>query len=104
MSEESIDKILESLETIGLDLKIFLNLFKLLNNDKISKIKQKILEHELRKKIYDLCDGTLTVNQIAEKFETKHQNITYHLGILTSAGLLSYREEGRERYYFKTLE
>lgn len=104
MSENYRKEVLTHLEAIESDFNVLLSLFKLLNADKITEIKQKILEHDLRRKVYDLCDGTLTVNQISDKLEQSPQNTTYHLGVLTSAGILSYRKEGREKYYFKTLE
>jgi len=79
-------------------------MFKALNTKELTETKNNLLAHELRKKIYDLCDGKLTVNQIAEKVNETRQNVGYHLGVLVSAGLVSYLEDGRERYYYKTLE
>lgn len=99
--QKEVSKRLESLDA---NLKLWLNLFKLVNAEKIEEMKQKILKHDLRRQIYELCDGTLTVGQMAEKIGKKPPHVTYHLNILTSAGLLSYRVEGREKHYFKTLE
>jgi DNA-binding transcriptional ArsR family regulator len=104
MSNDIQNKILERLENVDTNLKLCLNLFKLINEDKIDEKKQKLLSHGLRKQIYELCDGTLPVKQIAEKIRKDSAHVTYHLNILTSAGLLSYKMKGREKYYYKTLE
>lgn len=104
MSDDFKKQVLERLEAIEKDFQRFLSMFKALNAKELTQTKDTLLEHELRRKIYDLCDGKLTVNEIAEKFKETRQNITYHLGVLNTAGLVSFKEEGRERYYYKTLE
>jgi len=72
-------------------------MFKALNAKELSQTKEEILKHEIRRKIYDLCDGRLTVNEIAERFKETRQNVTYHLSVLNSTGLVSFKEDGRER-------
>ena len=104
MSNEIQNKILKRLENVDTNLKLYLNLFKLINEDKIEEKKEKVLSHELRRQIYESCDRTLSVKQIAEKVRKDPAHVAYHLNILTSAGLLSCEVKGRERYYFKTLE
>jgi DNA-binding transcriptional ArsR family regulator len=104
LSEDFQKQILDRLNTIEGDLKRFLSIFKALNTKELIETKNSLLEHELRKKIYDFCDGKLTVNQIAERVKESRQTVDYHLGVLTSSGLVSYKEDGRERYYYKTLE
>jgi len=97
-------KVLERLDAIERDFQRFLSMFKAINVKELTQTKDEILKHELRREIYNLCDGKLTVNEIAGKFKETRQNITYHLGILNSAGLVAFKEDGRERYYYKTLE
>ena len=97
-------KVLERLDAIERDFQRFLSMFKAINAKELTQTKDTLLEQEIRRKIYDLCDGKHTVNEIAEKFEETRQNITYHLGVLNSAGLVAFKEDGRERYYYKTLE
>ena len=77
---------------------------KINSKEKLEEIKQKVLSQELRKQIYELGDGRLSVKQIAEKVRKDSAHVAYHLNILTSAGLLSYEMKGREKYYYKTLE
>ncbi|MHA1828348.1 MAG: ArsR/SmtB family transcription factor [Candidatus Heimdallarchaeaceae archaeon] len=104
MNENNDHEILRRLDAIEQDFQRFLSMFKALNFKELNQTKDELLKHELRKKIYDLCEGKLTVNEIAAKFSETRQNVTYHLGILNSAGLVAFREVGRERYYYKTLE
>jgi DNA-binding transcriptional ArsR family regulator len=46
-----------------------------------------------------LRGGVLSAGQIAERFSCRWPTITRHLGLLVSAGLISVRKEGRERFY-----
>ena len=46
-----------------------------------------------------LRGGTLSAGQIAERFSCKWPTITRHLSLLVSAGLISVRRKGRERFY-----
>lgn len=46
-----------------------------------------------------LRGGALSAGQIAERFSCKWPTITRHLSLLVSAGLISVRKKGRERFY-----
>jgi DNA-binding transcriptional ArsR family regulator len=46
-----------------------------------------------------LRGGALSAGQIAERFSCKWPTTTRHLNVLVSAGLVSVRKEGRERFY-----
>ena len=41
----------------------------------------------------------MTPNALAEKFETSRQAISKHIKILNECGLVTTRQDGRERYY-----
>lgn len=63
------------------------------------------LAHASRRQILlvlSMRGGQLSAGQIAERFSCKWPTITRHLNMLVSAGLVSVRKEGRERFY--TLE
>lgn len=104
MSDEIQKEILDRLEILDSNLKLYLNLFKLVNADKIEEMKKDLLRDDFRKKVYELCDVSKSAKEIAENLTTKPQNANYHLNKLTSAGLLSYEVRGREKYYYKTIE
>ena len=47
-----------------------------------------------------LAEEALTVNAVAEKFEVSRPAISKHLKILQECGIISIRQEGRERFCF----
>ncbi len=53
----------------------------------------------VRRDILDLlADETLTVNEVADKFEISRPAISKHLKILKECGLIEINQKGRERY------
>lgn len=55
----------------------------------------------VRRDIIKLLSGnTLTVNEVAEKFEVSRPAISKHLKILKECGIITIRQEGRERLCF----
>jgi DNA-binding transcriptional ArsR family regulator len=90
-------------ETIKVLEKI-LSVLKLTNSKVIEEQKQSILKNEIKKKIYDLCDGKHTVNDIAVEIKTTQPNVSYHLSSLLESGLVLYDDVGGKKYYFKSLE
>jgi predicted transcriptional regulator len=93
----------ENIETKRLLEKI-LCVLKLANNKTLLQGKNKILKNETKRKIYELCDGKHTVNDIASELNTTQPNVSYHLSSLLESGLVLYDELGGKRYYFKSLE
>jgi DNA-binding transcriptional ArsR family regulator len=87
-----------------------LAMFKLVNAKTIEDSRAKILELEIRKKIFDLSDNKKTVNQITqimfpnELLDKAQPKVSYHLGILEDFGLLEYRDDKGQRYYYKKRE
>lgn len=53
----------------------------------------------VRRDIVDLLsERSLTVNEVAEKFEISRPAISKHIKILAECGLIAVRQKGRERY------
>lgn len=94
----------DEVEKVRLLLEKVLALLKLTNAEKIVETKEKLLQNETKKRIYDLCDGKHTVTDIVTALGTSQPNISYHLSSLLESGLLSYKDVGGNRYYSKTLE
>lgn len=94
----------EELRNVRLLLEKILAILKLANNEQILKIKNSILQSEIKRKIYELCDGKHTVKDIVNALGTTQPNVSYHLSSLLEAGLVLYEDIGGNRYYFKTLE
>ena len=58
----------------------------------------KALADPTRREIIALiADNTLTINEIAEKFEISRPAVSKHIKILTDNGLILISQEGRER-------
>ena len=84
--------------------------YKLLNSKAIEDAQEKVLEVDVRKKIYDNCDGKKVVTQIAQAvfpndpIEKSMPKVSYHLAILEDYGLVKSRDVKGSRYYSKKRE
>ena len=45
-----------------------------------------------------LAEESLTINSVAEKFDVSRPAISKHLKILNECGIISFNQQGRERY------
>jgi DNA-binding transcriptional ArsR family regulator len=59
---------------------------------------QAIADPTRRQIIHMTADRPLSVNTIAESFDTSRQAISLHIKILIECNLLSIKKQGRERY------
>ena len=91
------------LETKQLLEKI-LSVLKLANTQAIHDQKELLLKGPAKRKVYELCDGKNTVNDIATKSGLSQPNVSQHLSSLLESGLVLYDEIGGKKYYFKSLE
>ncbi len=104
------EKMLTKFEEIAEALTTFLSLYKAVNSKAIEQVKEDLLKADVRKKAYDLCDGTKSVTQIAQiidpakPLKQSQALISYHLTTLERSGLLWHRDEGGQRFYYRTLE
>ncbi len=59
---------------------------------------QAIADPTRRQIIELLATGSMNLNAVAENFEISRPAISKHIKILTECGLITIRQEGRERY------
>ncbi len=59
---------------------------------------QAIADPTRREIIHLLSTETLNLNAVSEKFEISRPAISKHIKILTECGLITIRQEGRERF------
>jgi DNA-binding transcriptional ArsR family regulator len=87
-------------------LEKILSVLKLANSEAIRREKEAILKgaDSTKRKVYDLCDGKRTVNDIAAELKLTQPNVSQHLSSLLESGLVLYDEIGGKKYYFKSLE
>jgi DNA-binding transcriptional ArsR family regulator len=101
---------LQTLEEIRELLSTYLGLFKAVNSKQINAVKDELLKTDVRKRIYQQCDGTKTVSEIAQILDpnkpitTTQPLVSYHLAILESNGLVSHKDARGQRYYVRVLE
>lgn len=101
---------LQTLEEIRDSLNTYLSLYKAIHSKEIQAMKADLLKVEIRKKIYDLCDGSRTVKEIAQAVDpsklitTVQPLVSYHLSILEGNGLVLHRDDKGQRYYIRALE
>jgi ArsR family transcriptional regulator len=61
----------------------------------------KAIAHPTRLMILDtLCDKTECVREFEKEIKKRQANISQHLAILRSAGLIDYLQEGKKRCYY----
>jgi DNA-binding transcriptional ArsR family regulator len=65
------------------------------------KIQEAIGSSRLRREIFELCDGTRTVGEIAAILGRKMPSISEQLAILVSRGTVKVKRRGRFSYYEK---
>ena len=58
------EKMLTKFEEIAESLTTFLSLYKAVNIKAIEQVKEDLLKAQVRKKAYDLCDGTKSVTTV----------------------------------------
>lgn len=99
-----VDELSEEMRKVRLLLQKVLAVLKLANTGKVLKTKESILQNEMKRNIYELCDGRHTVRDIVTALGTTQPNVSYHLSTLLESGLVLYEDIGGNRFYFKTLE
>lgn len=112
MSKKQItnEDIYVKLEEIRKLISAQLAMFKLVNAKAIEDSRAKILELEIRKRIFDSCDNKKTVTQITqaifpnEPLDKAQPKVSYHLAILEDYGIVGYRDDKGQRFYYKKKE
>lgn len=105
MAKVSVDvnwKILTTLEEISYKLDRLIDLKQISLKEQTTLLKSKTLgKSDLRKQVYDLCDGNRSVGQLAEVLAKSIVRVSQELAILEEAGLVKSKKIGKEKYYEK---
>lgn len=93
MSSEIFKKIQATLEEIR-------SLTVLVNQDKLEKVKEKLLKPgSIKEKIYNMCDETKTVEEMAQSIGKQSGYVHSYLSILRREGLIrNVVKDGRQVY------
>jgi len=68
-----------------------------------SFVKEAIGKSEVRREIYELCDGTRSVRTIARILGKSVPHVSIQIAELEKAGVVKARRVGKEKYYQKVL-
>lgn len=105
MSNEELQwQILQTLQDISGKLDSLILIQK--TSDRKELILQKDLvlgKSKIRKQIYDLCNGELTINEIAIKIDQKLPNVSSEINFLKNSGLIEIKKSGSKKFPQKTV-
>jgi DNA-binding transcriptional ArsR family regulator len=102
MNEESQTEILLALHRIEDRLQQMVEILRISHKENIDSVQKKVLTGStLRKNIYDLCDGTRSVGEIARMLGKSIQQISNNIATLQGAGLIREVRKGKEKCYTK---
>jgi predicted transcriptional regulator len=107
MADVANQDICNKLEELRMLVEELLCAFRIVNKNAIEEGKQSILKDQTRRRIFDLCDKTHSVGQIAETvFPGKPPRssvpaVSYHLSVLEDYGLISHINKRGQRYYYR---
>lgn len=89
-----------NLEQVNAKLDRLIALFVLIQKRELDDARRKaIARSEVRREIYNLCDGTKTVQDIAKRLGKSLPHISKELAFLEEVGLVRPIEVGRKKYY-----
>jgi DNA-binding transcriptional ArsR family regulator len=101
---------MKKLDDIEKLLTTLVSLYKAVHIKIIEEIKDNLLKVETRRRVYELCDGTKTVSEIAQALDPSkplkqsQALASYHLTTMERAGLLGHTDQKGQRFYFQILE
>jgi DNA-binding transcriptional ArsR family regulator len=96
-------EILLALHRIEDRLQEIAEILKVGHRETIKATQRKVLAGSpLRKKIYDLCNGSRSVSQIAEILGKSVQQVSNNIVLLQNAGLIKEVRKGKEKFYIKS--
>jgi DNA-binding MarR family transcriptional regulator len=103
MVDDEKTEILLVLHNIEDRLKEIAEVLKVGHKESIENAQRQVLTgSQLRKKIYNLCDGNRSVSEIARIMGRTIQQVSQNITLLQNAGLIKEVRRGKEKYFVKT--
>jgi DNA-binding transcriptional ArsR family regulator len=93
----------KNLEEISAKLDRLIFLYEFSQKRKLKKFKEDVIgRSNIRKEIYNLCDGTKTVNELSKLIRKSLPHTSKELAVLEEAGIITSKDVGgRKKYYVK---
>lgn len=103
--------IIELLWQINRNLEVLLSkvdklasLYEVAQKGEFERYKEEVLGRSaIRREIYGLCDGSKTVQEIAQQVGKSMPHVSVELARLEEAKLIKSTEAGRKRYYIRAI-
>ena len=90
----------DAIYKIQRDLEELKSIIVILNQEELEKKKDKLLpKNSIKMKIYELCDGTNTISNIANIIDNENEYIRSYLSILRREGLIRRIKRNGEIYH-----
>lgn len=103
MPETESSAILIVLHNIEDKLQELLEIQRMVNKENIEAAQDRVLSGSaLRKQIFEHCNGTLSVSEIAKTTGKSLQQISNNIAVLQNVGLIKEVRRGKEKFYVKT--
>jgi len=97
-------RVLQTLQDISGKLDSLILIQKTSEKKELVLQKDKVLgKSKIRKQIYDLCNGELTMNEIAKKVNQKLPNVSVQINFLKNSGLVEIKPSGSKKFPQKTV-
>jgi len=103
MSRDTQTEILIVLRNVEDKLQEILRILRMTSKETIEAAQDRVLlGSPLRKRIFELCDGNLSVSAIAKTLGKSIQQISNNIAELQDAGLVKEVRRGKEKRYQRT--
>jgi DNA-binding transcriptional ArsR family regulator len=102
--EELLWRILKTLDDISGKIDRMISILEFSQKRELeSRIKEAMGKSEIRKEIYELCDGTRSVREIARILGKSVPHVSIQISELEKTGIVKAKRVGKEKYYQKVL-
>ena len=102
MTEDNPTDMLLVLHKIEDRLTEIVDILRLSQKESLESAKISVLSgSQVRQRIYNLCDGKHSVNQIADSMKRSIQQISNNIVVLQNAGLIKEVKQGKKKFYKK---
>jgi len=92
-------QILQTLQDISGKLDSLIFIQKVAEKKELALMKDQVLgKSKIRRQIYDLCTGELTMNEIATKINQKLPNVSVEINFLDESGLIIIKKSGSKKF------
>lgn len=103
-TEELLWRILKTLEDVSGKIDRMTSILEFSQRRELESHLQKVLgKSEVRREVYELCNGTKSVKKIAKILGKSLPHVSIQINELEKAGIVKARRVGKKKYYQKVI-